>query len=424
MVYNETMWIILVLFLSLTANALESFDRLGNIKILKVLPNNVVMLNRGLEDGIRRNDHAKISHELNGYSSRAICLKVSSDLSYWKIYRVPHSEVFSMDNEYVLTGIGDKEIPQRVSSWMEKEGDFKEPDEKSKKELGSDPFKISTDLPEKLTERDLIEPVGLDRRKLYVEQAWNQEQFKKDLSTYNLSLFASPFMRQSINQAESLRYGFKGGNLASKYRLLTQFEQQQTQIKNPLTKEVVRTRGTNGQVQFVIHHLTPSLSSLSLINYNSQKFSDLGTPSSHWQVGVLGFTWHMYDSKTWEYMDFSYIPLYDVRKTDVIKNGQISEDPKSGLRHGFRFGMKSRINERVAFENMLWVRPYQDLASWMIEMDNLNLANDLKFIVSLTENLFFDYNLIYQKDKIWKTKSGLPDSNTINSLNLRYDFNL
>ena len=112
------------------------------------------------------------------------------------------------------------------------------------------------------------------------------------------------------------------------------------------------------------------------------------------------------------------------RKTDVIKNGIISEDSKSGLRHGFRFGMKSRINERVAFENLLWVRPYQDLASWMIETDNLNISNDLKFIVSLTDKLFFDYNLIYQKDKIWKTKSGLPDSNTINSLNLRYDFSL
>jgi hypothetical protein len=418
------MWIILGIILSFSALALESFDKLGNVKILKVLPKNIVLINRGLEDGILRHDHAKISHDLNGYSSRAICLKASSELSYWKIYRVPHSEAFSMDNVYVLSGISDKEIPKRMGQWIENEGEFVEPKEKVKSVTGTDPFSLSNDLPEKLTERDLIEPVGLDRRKLYVEQSWNQEQFKKDLSSYNISVFASPFMRQSINQAESLRYGFKGGNLASKYRLLTQFEQQQTQIKDPLTKETVRTRGTNGQLQFVIHHLTPSLSSLSLINYNSQQFSDLGTPSSHWQVGVLGFTWHMYDSKTWEYMDFSYIPLYDIRKTDILKNAQISEDSKSGLRHGFRFGMKSRINERVAFENLLWVRPYQDLASWMIETDNLNLSNDLKFIVSLTSNLFFDYNLVYQKDKIWKTKSGLPDSNTINSLNLRYDFSL
>jgi hypothetical protein len=418
------MWIILGIILSFSALALESFDKLTNVKILKVLPNNIVLINRGLEDGILRHDHAKISHDLNGYSSRAICLKASSELSYWKIYRVPHSEAFSMDNVYVLSGISDKEIPKRMGQWIENEGEFVEPKEKVKSVTGTDPFSLSNDLPEKLTERDLIEPVGLDRRKLYVEQSWNQEQFKKDLSSYNISLFASPFMRQSINQAESLRYGFKGGNLASKYRLLTQFEQQQTQIKDPLTKETVRTRGTNGQLQFVIHHLTPYLSSLSLINNNSQQFSDLGTPSSHWQVGFLGFTWHMYDSKTWEYMDFSYIPLYDIRKTDVLKNAQISEDSTSGLRHGFRFGMKSRINERVAFENILWVRPYQDLASWMIETDNLNLTNDLKFIVSLTSNLFFDYNLIYQKDKIWKTKSGLPDSNTINSLNLRYDFSL
>ena len=30
----------------------------------------------------------------------------------------------------------------------------------------------------------------------------------------------------------------------------------------------------------------------------------------------------------------------------------------------------------------------------------------------------------YQKDKLWNTLSGLPDSNTINSINIRYDFSL
>ena len=204
-----------------------------------------------------------------------------------------------------------------------------------------------------------------------------------------------------------------------------QFEAQETQLKDPLTKEQVSTKTHQGQAQFVIHRLSESISSLSLINYNSQYFSELGTPKSHWQIGVLGFTWHLFENKTWEYFDLSYIPLYDIRTTEsFLASGNKTSEKKNGLRHGLRLGMKNRINERVAFENLLWVRPFQELASWELDSGNLNLVNDLKLIFNLSGNLFFDYNLIYQYDKLWKTQSGLPSSNTINSVNLRYDFDL
>jgi hypothetical protein len=78
----------------------------------------------------------------------------------------------------------------------------------------------------------------------------------------------------------------------------------------------------------------------------------------------------------------------------------------------------------VAVENLLWVRPYQDLATWKLDGGNLNLMNDFKLIFTISKSFFFDYNLILQKDKVWKTLSGLPETNVINSLNMRYDFNL
>lgn len=419
------MWIFLGILLSTSVFALESFEALKKVKILRVLPHNVVMLNRGLEDGVLRNDHAKLSNDVSGYSSRAICLKVSGDVSYWRIYRVPSADAFSLDYEYTITGLAAQEIPFPNARWRDHEQPIEGIEVAKKREPGPDPFAIKTDLPEKLTERDLIENVGPEKRKLFIEQSLNKDQLRRDLQEYRLSLYASPFMRQSINDAESLRYGFRGGNVASKYRLLTQFEQQRTKLTDPMTKESITTSSTNGQVQFVIHHLTPSWSSLSLVNYNSQRFGELATPKSHWQVGPMGFTWHVYESKTWEYIDFSYIPLYDIRRTEVFDaNGTKDVVQKDGLRHGFRVGIKTRFNERVAFENILWVRPFQDLASWRVETDNLNLSNDLKLVFSLTDNLFFDYNFIYQKDKLWRTLSKLPENNTINSLNLRYDFSL
>ena len=417
------MWFILGVLLSFSVQALDAYEKINNVKILRVLEGNIVMLNRGIEDGIVRNSHAKLSNDTEGYSSRAICLKTSGDVSYWRIYRVPNAEAFSLDYTYTLSGMADKEIPEPIIN-LRNEVQKIPSLEEAKKDPGPNPFTIKRDLPERLTERDLIKAVGPEQRKLFVEQTLDKDRLKRDLRDYRISLYASPFMRQSINEGESLRYGFRGGNIASKYRLLTHFEQQQTKLKDPLTKDSVSTKSTTGQAQFIIHRLTPSVSSLSLVNYNAQSFSSLGTPKAHWQVGVIGFTWHMYESKTWEYMDFSYIPLYDTRTTDAVKNGLMTEDKTNGLRHGFRFAVRTKINERVAFENLLWVRPYQDLSSWEVEGDNLNLSNDLKLIFNISGNLFVDYNLVYQKDKLWKTLNDLPESNTINSLNVRYDFDL
>jgi hypothetical protein len=419
------MWIILGVLLSFSALALEPFEKLKNVKILRVLPQNIVMLNRGIEDGILRNDHAKISNDTEGYSSRAICLRVSTDISYWRIYRVPNAEAFSLDYVYSLSGLADREIPFPEAKLRDHVQEISGLEKKVEKDPGPNPFSIKSDLPEKLTERDLLKAVGPERRKLFMEKTLNKDLFERDMKDYRFSVYASPFTRQSINEGESLRYGFRGGNIASKYRLLTQFEQQQTKLKDPVTKESVSTRGTTGQVQFVIHALTNSISSLSLINYNSQRFSSLATPKAHWQVGPIGFTWHMYESKTWEYMDLSYVPLYDMRSTDILQaDGSTTVKKQSGIRHGFRYSIRTRINETVAFENLLWVRPYQDMASWKMDAGNLNLVNDLKLIFNLTNNLFFDYNLVYQKDKLWKTLSNLPETNIINSINVRYDFNI
>lgn len=418
------MWIILGVLLSFSVFALGPFEKIKDVKIIRVLPDNIVVLNRGLEDGILRNDHIKLSNDMEGFSARAICIKASGDLSYWKIYRVPNAEAFSIDYTYTISSLADSEIPTPYSDLRNFEQKVTDV-EKKKEEIGPNPFAVKPDLPDHLTERDLIKAVGPDKRKLFLEQALNRDQIEHDLKDYRFSVFASPFTRQSINEGETLRYGFRGGNIAAKYRLLTQFEQQQTKLKDPLTKESVSTRSTNAQAQFIIHQLSKSMSSLSLVNFNSQRFSRVATPKSHWQVGPLGFTWHLYESKTWEYLDLSYVPLFDIRSTEVLNSDStIRTEKVNGLRHGMRLAMRSKINERVSFENLLWVRPYQDLASWALETDNLNLVNDLKLIFSLTEKLFFDYNFVYQKDKLWKTLSNLPENNTINSLNIRYDFDL
>lgn len=423
MVYTKTMWIISVLFLASQAFGLATFEELKGVRILRVLPKNIIMVDRGLEDGLSRNDHVKFSHAAEGYSSRGICLKSTASTSFWKLYRIPTSSVFSKDLSYTITGIADREIPYENAKIRDEEVEI--PEVRKPRDPGPDPFLIKRDLPQRLTERDLLDAAGPREEKLFIERTLVRDQLAQDLSDYRFSVYASPFTKQSINDGESLRYGFRGGNFGSRYRLNTQFEQQQNKLRDPQNDKTVSTRSTTGNAQFAVYHLKPWLSSLSVVNYNSSRFSSLGTPKSHWQFGVLGFTWHVFESKTWEYVDLSYIPLYDVRTTDVIRtDGRESEEKESGLRHGFRLGLRTRVSEKISVENLLWYRPYQELASWKVDTDDMNLVNDLKIIFQVTEKFFFDYNFIYQRDKLWKTLSDLPENNTINALNMRYDFDL
>ena len=105
------MWKILGVLFCFSAYALDPIENIKNVNILKTYPENIVVLNRGFEDGIQRNDHAKLSQDTQGYSSRALCLKVEANESTWKVYRVPYAEMFSKDYTYTLSGMADKEIP-------------------------------------------------------------------------------------------------------------------------------------------------------------------------------------------------------------------------------------------------------------------------------------------------------------------------
>lgn len=412
------MWIILgFLFTIAQSYALSPGEKVPNTQIIRILNDNIIQLNRGFADGLTVKSHVMITHESEGFISRALCLKSTADTSYWRVYRIPNAEALSSDLNYTLVGIDYREIPHDVET---KKAPVIPAAVKKKEDS-----KVNYDLPERVTEHDLIRATTPQRRKLFIEKAIDKDQIKRDLSNYRLSFYASPFAKQSINEAESIRVGVRGENISRKYKLITQLEHQQSKIKDPVSNESVSTKNTQGKIEFVVKDLTKTISSLSLLQYNSMFFSKLGTPDAHWLVGPIGLTWKLYESDTWSNIDLSYIPLLDMRTTDMIDANQVvSQEKKSGLRHGFRLNMRAKINERVHLDNSLWVRPFHDLTTWELEGSNLLLNNDLKLSFSLTEKLFFDYNLIYMKDELWKKISGLKDTNIINSINVRYDLDL
>jgi hypothetical protein len=231
------MWIILF-FLSLNSFALDSFERIKNVRILKTFDSNIILLNKGIEDGLMRNDHIKLINEIEGYASRAICLKSSSDKSYWKIYRVPYAQAFSKDYTYTIVGAGDREIPENIKN-LRKEIQ-KIPSEEKRAETDSpDPFKVREDMTEQLTKKDQIKPTKWDRNQAMLEEAIDLEKMRQQISNYHLSIYASPYTKQSINNGESLRFGIKGFNYGDRYQLLTHFEKQKTKLNDPVSNESI-----------------------------------------------------------------------------------------------------------------------------------------------------------------------------------------
>jgi len=102
----------LIVTTQLMAHALDLGDKISPAKILSVYKDNIVKMNRGSEDGIRKFDHIKLTEGNLGYVSRGFCLKVESEASWWKIYRLPDASLISKDYSYTLNGHSDAELSQ------------------------------------------------------------------------------------------------------------------------------------------------------------------------------------------------------------------------------------------------------------------------------------------------------------------------
>jgi len=91
-------------------------------QILTYLDKNVLSINRGLDDGIVKGDHMKLTND-QGFIARGICLKAVMGKSYWKIYRVVRPELVSKDSLYTLRAMNQSEIPKDLKKF--READFR-----------------------------------------------------------------------------------------------------------------------------------------------------------------------------------------------------------------------------------------------------------------------------------------------------------
>ena len=255
--------------------ALDPVEKLQNVKILQILKRNVIIINRGLEDGILKDDHTKLTHSKMGFVSRLICIKSYQQKSMWKVYRVTRSEKISLDYNYQLHGIADREIPPHLKELRfhpEKKYVYEIPSQKKSSQ------QINPDLTKKIHKGEGLYQGSED------SPSFNKEQLKRELSHHQVSFFISPYIKQSKNSSQNLRFGFSSRNLGKKYIIHSHLDQLIMKQKVLVTGQSTISKSSFGNLSFCIKDRAYFS---SLIQFRSQYFSSLGTPVSHWQIAPL-----------------------------------------------------------------------------------------------------------------------------------------
>ncbi len=107
-------------------------------------------------------------------------------------------------------------------------------------------------------------------------------------------------------------------------------------------------------------------------------------------------------------------------KNDQGENVELEE---SGLRHDFRLYHFFQMTPDFSLSSDKRWRPIQQFSTWSIDLSD-NLSTEiLTASWKMTKNLYMDYEFQWLDDAQLRRLSKIPRVVTMNSLNIRYDFN-
>jgi hypothetical protein len=410
---------------------LEINDRLSQISVIKHYKGNIVVLNRGLEDAINKYDHIKLTNT-NGYIARAICVKASMMLSYWKVYRVVNPELLSYDASYTLKSMLQSELPPHIKAYVEKLAakinDSEYFDNKIKDEDLNKQIKLQQD---RIVKFDLVndmkdEPYKKDLptdSELFLNKNFDSKMLAKDLSTTKIRLFASPIRFQSEDQERSSNYGAVVSNDGTKYGFDTFIQKTDEKTVNNFTKETVESSETLSRTNFTINNISDNFSYFAHVYYNSRSEGDINYPESLLQVGFLGFMYHGENDPKKRQFDIGYTPLLDYLTTDI----QYPEEEslkENNLRHGLRIRASIPMTEKLSLKSLFWYKPLMDLGKFEMDWEDNKTYWKTSLRYSLSDDFFVSYDYEYINDIRRKREFKRDEVNTINTLNLNYTISL
>jgi len=422
---------LVLLLISANLLALEINDRMANVSVIKHYKGNVIVLNRGLEDAINKYDHIKLTNT-NGYIARAICVKSSMMLSYWKVYRVVNPELLSYDPSYTLNSMLQSELPPHMKRYVDKlvaknndseyfDDKIKDEDLKKQVELQQDrivKFDLVNDMKDEPYKKDM--PTESEQ---FLNKNFDSKRLAKDLSTTKIRLFASPIRFQSEDQEKSSNYGAVVSNDGTKYGFDTFIQKTDEKTVNNFTKETVESSETLSRTNFTINNISKNFSYFAHVYYNSRTEGDVDYPESLLQVGFLGFMYHGEEDPKKRQFDIGYTPLLDYLKTD-IKYPEEKSLKENNLRHGLRIRANIPMTNKLSLNSLFWYKPLMDLGKFEMDWEDNKTYWRTSLRYSISEDFFVSYDYEYINDIRRKREFKRDEVNTINTLNLNYTISL
>ena len=422
-------YLITVLFSS-TIFAIESSDIL-KVSIIKHYDKNVLVLNRGLEDGIYKADHIKLTNR-EGYIARAICIKASMLISHWKVYRVVRPELMSYDSVYTLTSMNQSGIPKELQAFQkalfnDDYNDISDKDVNKVIDLQQERI-VKFDLPNDMSNDPMVRNSSLSESEVFLNKNFNAKKLQNDFSNYNFSVYTSPISWQSQNSQKSINYGFSLSNIGQKYESNFTLNKRESKIVDQYLETEVTSSSTDASFSFNINHITENVSYFMYASYRQARNGEIYYPRTQVQGGLLGFKYHFIENgPSVSKFDISYITLIDYMEFDSQQfnfdtfETDIVNDTHRTVRHSIRLRLKARLSDQTSFNSTLWYKPAMDISTQEMDFNDTmtNWTTSLSWM--LTSSISASYVFIYTNDINQERDFGVDPMNQINTLNIQYN---
>lgn len=428
--------LISLIFISIQQNAyaLITPDVMKS-QILKVYDSNIIAINRGLEDGVFKASHVKLTSK-DGFIARGISLKSSMMVSYIKIYRVVRPELVSKDTLYDLKDMHQSEIPKdlRYLTKAELPYNLKEirPEDMAKQLELQQERNAKFDLPESIKQADAVKPSEGEQ---FLERNINFSQFNKDISNWNIQVFVAPYQNQTITDQTNSHFGFTLGNNGKKYEFELTHQETHTEIVDPYNEDSIKSTRSQTTFFFDVNRISENWTYFVYAYREQARIGRIDNPNNRLSYGLLGFKYHLIDGLSenettgFTSADISYIPLFETYSFDLFENeddttSNIITDEQRLIRHAFRFNAAAKVGENTSMKLKAWWRPAQSMDTG--KFDVLNSLTDIKATLStrIVNKLFLDYSMRYIYDINNQDFYSISPTNLINTVQFRYKVDL
>jgi hypothetical protein len=419
-------YLITVLFSS-TIFAIESSDIL-KVSVIKHYDKNVLVLNRGLEDGIYKADHIKLTN-LEGYIARAICIKASMLMSHWKVYRVVRPELMSYDSVYTLTSMNQSEIPKELQAFQKAlfNDDYNDISDKDvNKVIDLQQERIASfDLPKNMEYDPLLEEANTTDGEKFIKKNFDLKQMGADLSKFKFSFYTSPYSNESRTNQKQENYGINFKNIGEKYLFGARIQNRESTAVDKFTSNQVSSKESRQEIDFTLRNLSKNTDYYMLYRVKKGQVGDTVYPKDHTQIGLLGFTWHLSEEIKDERFKFSYITLIDnlvYQYNDTT--GELRESSEGNIRHGMHLDYNTRMSKNSIFNLDVWYQPLMNLEKQEFDFSNTMTEASATIAWEMNKTLNLEYVFTYTNDSNLKTVYNINAVNQINTFNIRYNLDL